>query len=273
MPALSRAAIQLHMAAAINSLADGHPGFVSDDYLNAIAAETTTAAVELETAGMWERRDGGYLITADEAVKIAIGFNERTDRQKAECAQRGKHLPSGSRESGGWVICGHCGIPTARPDGGPVALPGGGPLGPDLRPKGYARPPLPQGACWQPCGVLRDDIWPATGHQRAEAPAPAARTARPATPPARTCAPTRARPRLPRSWSRPCGSTGSGPAIRRTGRWPSGLASGRPPPRCARRSARTSCLAAWRSWRPSSPGAAAGMTICGGSPAPGASWP
>jgi len=42
MPALSRAAVQLHTFGIVNSIQDGRPGFVSDDYLNAIAAETTT---------------------------------------------------------------------------------------------------------------------------------------------------------------------------------------------------------------------------------------
>jgi hypothetical protein len=45
--------------AVMNSIRDGHPGFVSDDYLNATAAETTTTSVELEVAGIWERRDDG----------------------------------------------------------------------------------------------------------------------------------------------------------------------------------------------------------------------
>ena len=80
---------------------------------------------------MWERRDGGYLIVADDMVKVAINFHERTDRQEAECARRGKHLPAGGDSKSSWVICGHCGIPLKRPDGGPVALPDGGPLGPD----------------------------------------------------------------------------------------------------------------------------------------------
>lgn len=133
MPVLSRAAIQLHVAGIVNSIEDGQPGFVSDDYLNAIAAETTTTALELEAAGMWERRDGGYLIVADEMVKVAIDFNERTDRQEAECARRGEHLPADDGDGSGWVVCSHCGIPLERPDGGPVALPGGGPLGPDPR--------------------------------------------------------------------------------------------------------------------------------------------
>jgi hypothetical protein len=134
MPLLSRAAIQLHVAGIVASIEDGQPGFVSDDHLNAIAAETTTTVLELEAAGTWERRDGGYLIVADEMVKLAIDFHERTDRQEAECARRGEHLLSGDdREPGSWAICGHCGIPLERPDGGPVALPGGGPLGPDCR--------------------------------------------------------------------------------------------------------------------------------------------
>ena len=79
----------------------GQPGFVSDGYLNAIAAETTTVALELEAAGMWERRDGGYFIVADEMVKMTIDFKERSAAQEAEFARRGEHLPSGDgRESG-----------------------------------------------------------------------------------------------------------------------------------------------------------------------------
>lgn len=130
-PALSRSAIQLHTAAAVNSVREGHPGFVSDDYLNAISAKTTTTTLELETAGLWERRDSGYLIVDEEIVKMIIGFGEESDRKEAECARRGEHLPSG--DGSGWVTCTHCGIPISRPDGGPVALPGGGPLGPDRR--------------------------------------------------------------------------------------------------------------------------------------------
>ena len=133
MPVLSRAAVQLHTFGIVNSIQDGRPGFVSDDYLNAIAAETTTTVLELEAAGMWERRDGGYLVVADEMLKIAIDFNEKTDRLEAECARQGEHLPSDGGDRSGWVICSHCTIPLERPDGGPVALPGGGPLGPDPR--------------------------------------------------------------------------------------------------------------------------------------------
>lgn len=51
MPALGRSAFQLHAFAIVNSISDGQPGFVSDDYLNAVTAETTTAALELEAVG------------------------------------------------------------------------------------------------------------------------------------------------------------------------------------------------------------------------------
>ena len=100
---------------------------------NAIATETTTTVLKLEAAGMWERRDGGYLVVADDMLKVAIDFNEKTDRLEAECAQRGGHLPSDGDDESGWVTCSHCTIPLKRPDGGPVALPGGGLPGPDPR--------------------------------------------------------------------------------------------------------------------------------------------
>ncbi|MDQ2815508.1 MAG: hypothetical protein M3Z75_27605 [Actinomycetota bacterium] len=79
MPALSRAAVQLHTAGIVNSIQDSKPGFVSDDYLNAIAADTTTTVLELEAVGMWERLDGGYLIVADEMLNVAIDFHEKTE--------------------------------------------------------------------------------------------------------------------------------------------------------------------------------------------------
>lgn len=125
MPALSWAAFRLHNAGIAHSIEDGRPGFVSDDYLNAITAETTTTVLELEAAGMWERRDGGYFIVADDMAGVDIDFSERTGRQQAECARRGEHLPAGGRESG-WVLCGHCGIPLKRPDGGPAGRQGRG---------------------------------------------------------------------------------------------------------------------------------------------------
>lgn len=130
---LSRAAVRLHTFGIVNSIQDGQLGFVSDEYLNAIAAETTRTVLKLEAVGMWEMRDGGYLIVADEMLKVAIDSNEQTDRLETECAQRGEHLLPDDDSESGWVICSHCSIPLKRPDSGPVALPGSGPLDPDPR--------------------------------------------------------------------------------------------------------------------------------------------
>jgi hypothetical protein len=130
---LSREAFQLHGFGVMNSLKLGTPGFVPDEYLNAIAAETTIPAAELEAAGVWERREGGYFVVADGVVRAMIDFNEQQDRLRDECAARGEHPEDPEGQKSGWVTCAHCGIPLKRPDGGPVALPNGGPLGPDPR--------------------------------------------------------------------------------------------------------------------------------------------
>ncbi len=130
MGVLSREAFEMHSYGSLNSISDGHPGFVSDDYLNAISAETTMVVAELELAGLWERREGGYAIRADWALREMINFNEETDRLEVECKARGAHIWP-AEDDGGWVICEHCMMPLERPDGGPVALPDGGPLGDD----------------------------------------------------------------------------------------------------------------------------------------------
>ena len=130
---LSRAAFELHSFGILNSVRDGSPGFVSDEYLNVISAETTTTTLELEAAGLWERRDGGYFVVAADMLRMLIGHNEEQDRLTRECQDRSSHVETGERREFGWITCDHCGVPLQRPDGGPVALPNGGPLGPDPR--------------------------------------------------------------------------------------------------------------------------------------------
>ncbi len=130
---LSRAAFELHSFGILNSVRDGSPGFVSDEYLNVISAETTTTTLELEAAGLWERRDGGYFVVAADMLHMLINHNEEQDRLTRECQDRSSHVETGERRESGWITCDHCGVPLQRPDGGPVALPNGGPLGPDPR--------------------------------------------------------------------------------------------------------------------------------------------
>lgn len=109
-PVLSRAAFMLHGSAIVNSVRDGSPGFISDDFLNAISAETTVTATELCMLGLWERDDeqGGYVIH-DPMVEEVIEFNERMDRDKEFCDATGGHEPSSEEDGAG--ICGKCGAP------------------------------------------------------------------------------------------------------------------------------------------------------------------
>lgn len=118
LPPLSMAAFQLHTFAITESFQRGTPGFVSDEYLESITAETTVGAAELEMAGLWTRRDSGYFVNDDQTISMLIEFNERRHRSAAECLSRGHHIPRGG---GAWVVCETCHAPLQRPDGKPVA--------------------------------------------------------------------------------------------------------------------------------------------------------
>ncbi|MGX1701698.1 hypothetical protein [Microbacterium sp. NPDC055357] len=136
LPPLSIPAFQLHTFAIIESFQRGTPGFVSDDYLDSISAETTVSAVELETAGLWVRRDDGYFVDDDETIGMVLSFNERQADGAAECLARGHHAPLDDDEA--WIICATCHVPLVRPDGKPVAgvngePPNYGPRQDDLR--------------------------------------------------------------------------------------------------------------------------------------------
>ena len=91
---VSVAAFQLYSFGIVNSVKDGHPGFVSDEYLNAISAETTITAAELCAAGMWERVDGGYRVLDQEAVEQVAGFQRKMDHDAEFCQATGGHEPS-----------------------------------------------------------------------------------------------------------------------------------------------------------------------------------
>lgn len=111
-PVVSRAAFELHGFAMVHSVRDGTPGFVSDVYLNAIAAETTVTAAELGTTGLWERDDdrGGYVIH-DPIVQEVVGLSRKVDVDKAFCEATGGHETS---EEMGPDLCAKCGVPLNR---------------------------------------------------------------------------------------------------------------------------------------------------------------
>lgn len=93
-PVVSVAALQFHGFGIINSVQDGHPGFVSDEYLNAISAETTITAAELCAARMWERVDGGHRVLDQEMVQHVVSFERKMDEDAEFCRATGGHEPS-----------------------------------------------------------------------------------------------------------------------------------------------------------------------------------
>jgi hypothetical protein len=106
-PVVSRAAFMLHSHAIVNSAQEGHPGYVSDDYLNAISAETTVTAAELCAAQMWQRVDGGYELLDREMVDLAVEQSRKMDADREFCSATGGHEsmdedPELCRKCGAW---------------------------------------------------------------------------------------------------------------------------------------------------------------------------
>lgn len=113
---LSLPAFELHGHGMRNSIADGDPGFVSDDYLNAIKAETTVTAAELCAAGLWLRADDGYEILDPEMVQMSLEGHMRV-RRLQQCEDvLGGHRP-GSEDP---RLCGHCGSRVDQDDEDPA---------------------------------------------------------------------------------------------------------------------------------------------------------
>jgi hypothetical protein len=70
-PVITRAALKLHTYAILVSIEVGRPGFISDDYLDAIHVESSIPALELSLCGLWNRVIGGYWVSQDETLRVA----------------------------------------------------------------------------------------------------------------------------------------------------------------------------------------------------------
>ncbi|MGD0985725.1 MAG: hypothetical protein ABSA65_18230 [Acidimicrobiales bacterium] len=110
---LSREAFLLHTHGMVNAQHDGHPGFVPNDYLEFVSADTTVATLELCALGLWERTTGGYRVLDTDAVERISGFFRRRDELEAECERRGGHVPMAKHPD----LCVECG---ARIDDEPL---------------------------------------------------------------------------------------------------------------------------------------------------------
>jgi hypothetical protein len=88
---VSRAALRLHAYAILASIENGNPGFVSDSYLDSVAVETSLAAIELCTAGLWERAEGGYEVLETETFRVASEVHRQLEELSAHCRASGGH--------------------------------------------------------------------------------------------------------------------------------------------------------------------------------------
>lgn len=76
---ITRAALELHLLAAAVARSDGRRRFISDESLSALrGVDTTTYAIELETAGVWQRTDDdGYRFSAHWLNRVAYPDSRR----------------------------------------------------------------------------------------------------------------------------------------------------------------------------------------------------
>lgn len=106
---LSPQAFQLLTFGLLKSLEDGLPGLISDEYLNEISAETTISAIELDSAGLWERRSDGYYVVEESLLSTLIDQREEMHARQQVCADRAFHTPSADVPA--QRICVDCGKP------------------------------------------------------------------------------------------------------------------------------------------------------------------
>jgi hypothetical protein len=90
---VSRAALRLHVYAILASIEAGRPGLVTDEYLNAVTVETSLAALELCTAGLWSRCDGGYRVLDSETDRVANEVHRQLEDLSELCRMTGGHVP------------------------------------------------------------------------------------------------------------------------------------------------------------------------------------
>jgi hypothetical protein len=104
---LSRAAMHLHTFGVLSSIEAGIPGLVSDEYLDAISADTSLTALELCLAGLWERTDAGYRVSDADTLSVAEQIHVQLNDLAARCVRSGGHMIDPQHAS----VCAKCGAP------------------------------------------------------------------------------------------------------------------------------------------------------------------
>jgi hypothetical protein len=102
---VSRAAMHLHTFGVLSSIEAGNPGFVSDQYLNAINTETSITALELCLVGLWDRVPCGYQVSDTDTMSVAMKIHGQLHDLAAQCERAGGHLCDPQQPE----LCARCG--------------------------------------------------------------------------------------------------------------------------------------------------------------------
>ncbi|WP_026535835.1 hypothetical protein [Arthrobacter sp. H14] len=92
---ISQAALSLHAYATVTSLCEGNFGYVPDNYLSSIHAETDLTALELVMAGLWERAANGYLIQDPRMLELAVQADKHVRQSHQLENHRANHTDCG----------------------------------------------------------------------------------------------------------------------------------------------------------------------------------
>lgn len=90
---VSRSSLRLHVYAVLASIEADRAGLVTDAYLDAVTVETSVDALELCTAGLWTRIDGGYRVLDSEVRRMADEVHRQLEELSARCRASGGHVP------------------------------------------------------------------------------------------------------------------------------------------------------------------------------------
>lgn len=103
---VSRTAMRLHVYAVLASIEADHAGLVTDAYLDAVTAETSVDALELCTAGLWTRVEGGYEVLDSEVMRMASELHRQLEELSARCRASGGHVPDAAHPG----LCRKCAV-------------------------------------------------------------------------------------------------------------------------------------------------------------------
>lgn len=103
---VSRNSLRLHVYAVLASIEADRAGLVTDAYLDAVTAETSVDALELCTAGLWTRVDGGYRVQDSEVMRMASEVHRQLEELSSWCRAGGGHVPDAAHPG----LCRRCAV-------------------------------------------------------------------------------------------------------------------------------------------------------------------